>query len=91
VGWPTWLTRALPDEAESGGGLQVATTQLAITIGAALGGRLFDLTGAVGVYIGSSVVTLLAALVAWIAFRNSPNQESATVQPTQEKLLIGHG
>ena len=61
VGWPTWLTRTLPDEAESGGGLQVATTQLAITIGAAVGGLLFDLTGAVGVYVGSSAITLVAA------------------------------
>ena len=62
------LPHTLPNEAESGGGLQVATTQLAITIGAAVGGLLFNLTGAVGVYVGSSVITLGTALV---AFRNS--------------------
>ncbi|UOQ69938.1 MFS transporter [Hymenobacter volaticus] len=91
VGWPTWLTRTLPDEAESGGGLQVATTQLAITIGAAVGGGLFDLTGAVGVFIGSSVITLLAALVALLAFRKSPQQGAETTQPAHEELVARHG
>ncbi len=70
VGWPTWLTRTLPDEAESGGGLQVATVQLAITLGAAVGGLGFDLTGISGVYIGSSFITLLAAGMATLAFRS---------------------
>ena len=70
VGWPTWLTRTLPDEAESGGGLQVATVQLAITLGAAVGGLVFDLTGSSGVYIGSSFIALLAAAMATLAFRS---------------------
>ncbi|MGI4733699.1 MAG: MFS transporter [Janthinobacterium lividum] len=87
VGWPTWLTRTLPDEAESGGGLQVAIVQLAITIGAALGGLFFDLTGVVGVFIGSSVITLVAALVALLALRKVPNQVSAVVQHTPGELL----
>jgi predicted MFS family arabinose efflux permease len=86
VGWPTWLTRTLPDEAESGGGLQVATTQLAITIGAAVGGLLFDLTGAVGVYVGSSVITLLAALVALLAFRKATTP-AAVAQPAPSELV----
>lgn len=42
VGWGTWLSRTLPDDAEAGGGLQVAVIQLAITGGAAFGGTLFD-------------------------------------------------
>lgn len=45
VGWSTWLSRALRDDAEAGGGLQVAIIQLAITFGAALGGVLFDAFG----------------------------------------------
>jgi predicted MFS family arabinose efflux permease len=45
VGWGTWLSRALRDNAEAGGGLQVAVIQLAITLGAALGGLLFDAFG----------------------------------------------
>jgi len=70
VGWPTWLTRTIADEAESAGGLQVATIQLAITMGAAFGGIFFDHTGASGVYIGSSIITLMAAAVAVFAFNN---------------------
>lgn len=86
VGWPTWLTRTLPNDAESGGGLQVATTQLAITIGAALGGLFFDLTGVVGVFISSSVLTLIAALVALLAFRKAATQE-AVAQPAPSELV----
>lgn len=70
VGWLTWLTRTLPDDAESGG-RQVATTQLAITIGATLAGLFFDPTGVVGVFIASSVLTLIAAPVALLAFRKA--------------------
>jgi predicted MFS family arabinose efflux permease len=74
VGWPTWLTRTVPDEAESAGGLQVATVQLAITTGAGVGGLFFDLTGATGVYISSSVITLLAAFFAMLAFQKSTSR-----------------
>lgn len=42
VGWWTWVSETLPDEAEAGGGLMVAVVQLAITSGAAFGGVLFD-------------------------------------------------
>ncbi len=45
VGWGAWLARTLPEDAEAGGGLQVAIIQLAITLGAASGGLLFDQTG----------------------------------------------
>jgi predicted MFS family arabinose efflux permease len=68
VGWTAWLTRTIPDEAESGGGIQIAVIQLAITAGAAMGGLSFDLTGAKGVFIVSSIFTLIAVLVAMFAF-----------------------
>src|SRR5688500_8638209 len=42
VAWWTWMSKVLPDDAEAGGGLMVAVVQLAITIGASLGGFLFD-------------------------------------------------
>ena len=45
VGWWTWLSKSLPDDAEAGGGLMVAVVQLAITFGAAAGGLLFDSAG----------------------------------------------
>jgi predicted MFS family arabinose efflux permease len=70
VGWPTWLTRILPDEAESAGGLQVAVIQLAITLGAVVGGVLFDFTGLLGVYTASSIVTFLSTVLTALAFKN---------------------
>ncbi len=69
VGWSTWITRTMPEDAESGGGLLVATIQLAITIGAAAGGMIFNVTGAKGVFMGSATVLLLATLTICMALR----------------------
>ena len=38
VTWGTWIAHTVPDELESGGGLQVAAIQFGMTLGAALGG-----------------------------------------------------
>jgi len=72
VGWSTWITRTMPDEAESGGGLLVASIQLAITIGAAAGGVIFNVTGAKGVFMGSAVALLIATLTIYAALRAKP-------------------
>lgn len=61
VAWTTWVTRTVPDEAESAGGLQVAAIQLAITAGAGLGGLLFDTSGPYGSLMGSAVILIAAA------------------------------
>ncbi len=75
VAWTTWITRTVPDEAESGGGLIVAAVQLAITLGAAVGGVVFDASGAKGVFVGSAVALLVAA--ATISTRLHPVTASA--------------
>ncbi|KQV41749.1 MULTISPECIES: MFS transporter [unclassified Rhizobium] len=69
VGWGTWLSRALRDDAEAGGGLQAAIIQLAITLGAAVGGLLFDAFGwwspfALGaaLLLGSALLAAAAAI-----------------------------
>lgn len=74
VGWGTWLSRVLRDDAEAGGGLQVAIIQFAIMIGAAGGGLLFDWAGwwssfalAAALLAGSS----LAACAAWLQWEHS--------------------
>jgi predicted MFS family arabinose efflux permease len=63
VAWSTWLARSIPDEAESGGGLMVAAIQLAIALGAALGGAVFDINGPRGVFGSAGAVLVLAAVV----------------------------
>jgi predicted MFS family arabinose efflux permease len=69
VAWSTWLTRTVPDQAESAGGLLVAAVQLAITLGAAGGGMLFDLSGITGVFTASALVLLLAGLIIGVGVR----------------------
>ena len=67
VAWSTWLTRTVPDEAESAGGLLVAAVQVAIAIGAAGGGAIYDFKGATAVFGASSLVLFVAAVMALFA------------------------
>ena len=69
VGWGTWLSRVLPDEAEAGGGLQVAVIQLAITAGASVGGLLFDALGWWSTFMLSAVLLCGSSLAAFAAWR----------------------
>jgi predicted MFS family arabinose efflux permease len=70
VGWWTWLARTLPQDAEAGGGLLVAIVQLAIMLGATLGGFLFDTSGYQATFVMSSTLLVLAAGVALLAARS---------------------
>ena len=72
VAWSTWITRAVPDEAESAGGLFVATIQFAIATGAAAGGAMFDANGVTSVFVASGIVLFLAALTIVSAVRTRP-------------------
>ncbi|RYZ15380.1 MAG: MFS transporter, partial [Myxococcaceae bacterium] len=56
--------RTLPRDAEAGGGLMVAAIQLAITVGASLGGLLFDRSGYRSTFAVSAVLLGGAALLA---------------------------
>ncbi|MET0848666.1 MAG: MFS transporter [Pseudomonas sp.] len=69
VGWFTWLSRMLPRDAETGGGLMVAVIQLAITLGATVGGLLYDGVGYQATFIASSVFLLVAAVIALFVSR----------------------
>nr|WP_308925817.1 MFS transporter [Janthinobacterium sp. J1-1] len=65
TGWWSWLAKALPRDAEAGGGLMVATVQLCIALGSVIGGMLFDGIGYRATLIASAALLLLAALLAW--------------------------
>lgn len=67
VAWSNWVARAVPDQAETAGGMVVASVQSSIAAGAALGGAVFGLGGVTGVFITAGSVMLLAAL--FIGFR----------------------
>lgn len=59
VSWSTWVTGTVPDEAETAGGVFVATANLAIAVGAGLGGIVFDRFGVEANYMACAVVLLL--------------------------------
>jgi len=68
VGWWSWLAKTLPRDAETGGGLMVATVQLCIAFGSALGGALFDTGGYRATFMSSAgLLVIAAALVALTA------------------------
>lgn len=71
VGWWTWMSKVLPDQAEAGGGLMVAVIQLAITVGASVGGFLFDASGYRATFGASAVILGFSALIALIAARKA--------------------
>ena len=58
-------TRTLPEDAEAGGGLMVAVIQLAITLGAIIGGLVLDVQGPVAAFAISAAILALAAAAAW--------------------------
>ena len=74
VGWGTWLSKVLHDDAEAGGGLQVAVIQFAITVGAAAGGFLFDWSGWLSSFALAAILLLgssAAAFAAWVDWERS--------------------
>ena len=64
VGWWTWLSRVLPDDAEAGGGLMVAVIQLAIALGATVGGVVYDASGHGFTFAVAAAALSASALVA---------------------------
>ena len=63
VAWSIWVARAVPDQAETAGGMVVASVQSSIAAGAALGGLVFGTSGVTGVFIAAGGMMLFAALV----------------------------
>jgi predicted MFS family arabinose efflux permease len=71
VGWGLWLSKTLPGDAEAGGGLMVATIQLAITAGASAGGWLLDTSGYWSTFGFSAASLSASALLAVTSWRLS--------------------
>ncbi len=80
VGWGTWLSRTLPQDAEAGGGLMVATIQLGITLGASVGGLLFDFTGYRSTFGAAAAMLFASAVLALLSWRASATSDEAENQ-----------
>ncbi|MRE60825.1 purine ribonucleoside efflux pump NepI [Klebsiella quasipneumoniae] len=63
VGWSTWITRSLSDQAEKAGSIQVAVIQLANTCAAAVGGIALDHLGLLSPLVLSGVLMLFTGLL----------------------------
>jgi predicted MFS family arabinose efflux permease len=70
VAWWTWLSRVLPDDAEAGGGLMVAVIQMAIALGATVGGILYDSHGYRSAFAASALALATSAVIAALARRS---------------------
>nr|WP_315231092.1 MFS transporter [uncultured Albidiferax sp.] len=68
VAWGVWLSKTLPHDAEAGGGLMVAAIQLAIALGADLGGALFDAVGWWSTFALGALLLTGSAVLAWAAW-----------------------
>jgi len=69
VAWSAWIAHAAPEQAESAGGLLVATINLAIATGAAAGGLVLDASGVQAVFWVSGGLLALAAAVVVLGVR----------------------
>ncbi|EKN4766817.1 TPA: MFS transporter [Yersinia enterocolitica] len=66
TGWWTWIARALPEDAEAGGGLMVAVIQLSIALGSTAGGVVFDSLGWQRAFGLSGLLLLGAAAMTYV-------------------------
>ncbi|KOO17778.1 transcriptional regulator [Morganella morganii] len=66
TGWWTWIARALPEDAEAGGGLMVAVIQLSIALGSTAGGVVFDSLGWQSAFGLSGLLLLGAAAITYV-------------------------
>lgn len=74
VGWWTWVAKAMPEDAELGGGLMVAVVQLAIALGSTVGGLLFDAGGYKTTFVASATVLLMSAGLTYLTSRTAAAQ-----------------
>jgi predicted MFS family arabinose efflux permease len=82
VAWWTWLSKVMPDDAEAGGGLMVAVIQLAITLGASVGGLLYDAGGHGATFAASAALLCGSALLAYVGARNARGRVPGALRRT---------
>ncbi|MDY0835517.1 MFS transporter [Pseudomonas sp. SED1] len=81
VAWSNWVARSVPDQAESAGGMVVASVQSAIAAGAAAGGAMFSFSGIDGVFVAAGILMLLAALLIALKVRVEAPPHGAEAGP----------
>lgn len=85
VAWWTWVTKTLPNDAESGGALMVATAQIGIMSGALLGGGLYDSNGYQATFTLSAVLLVLSAGFSFLTARAQKQSFKTDALTKQDK------
>jgi predicted MFS family arabinose efflux permease len=81
--WSAWVTRKVPEHAETAGGIFVAAIQLSAAVGAMAGGAVFDSDGSIGVFSFSAISWLLSSFVVGAFIRTlSSADDSSSLQAT---------
>src|SRR5436309_15406034 len=88
VGWWTWLSKVLPDDAEAGGGLMVAVIQLAIALGATAGGVVYDTSGYRSTFALSAAALCASALLAGMGWRARGSSRSGESRATSSLYSV---
>lgn len=64
--WSSWGPKTIPEQAETIGGLYVASTQASSALGAFAGGMILDVLGPFSVFGFSSIIWLFSAMIVYI-------------------------
>lgn len=67
VGWYVWLAKVVPNDSEQGGGILIAIIQLAITLGAGVGGLLYDSHGYQASFGSAGILLFIGAIFSFCA------------------------
>lgn len=81
VAWNVWLTRVFTEETESGGGLFVATAQLALMTGSAAGGAMVDSQGPIGAVVLAGSLLLVGAILIVTTMRSDEADRVIVAEP----------
>jgi len=82
----SWLARYLAQDAEPAGGLMVAVIQAAITLGASLGGILFDASGYQSTFIFAVILLLSSSFFAYLTAHITHSSDKNTRDIASEPL-----
>ena len=89
VGWSMWLNKVLPDDAEAGGGLMVAVIQLAVALGATMGGFLYDMSGYRSTFAVSAAALCASALLAGMGWRERRQKQVCVMGDRRPSEALG--
>ena len=91
VAWFNWLARNVKDQPEAAGGLMVAAIQLAIMLGAGLGGLLLDHLSIVATMIGSAALLAAASFLVGDGTRLGRAATSGAEAPSEGPTAAARG